>query len=139
MELKKLPHIEIEVAPLPGKKLPAAVNTLRKLDVKKVGLIAGGTAAVLTVVSVAGRYGIYRGAVAAELKRQLAAVAALYFVDSTAFEGLLPSVMSALSLFERFYTFVNGVFDLTAVFYYLTVAALFLFLSVQSLEKRRYN
>lgn len=47
MELKKLPHIEIEVAPLPGKKLPAAVNTLRKLDVKKVGLIAGGTAAVL--------------------------------------------------------------------------------------------
>lgn len=71
MELKKLPHIEIEVAPLPGKKLPAAVNTLRKLDVKKVGLIAGGTAAVLTVVSVAGRYGIYRGAVA-ELKRQLA-------------------------------------------------------------------
>ncbi len=69
----------------------------------------------------------------------LAAVAALYFVDSTAFEGLLPSVMSALSLFERFYTFVNGVFDLTAVFYYLTVAALFLFLSVQSLEKRRYN
>ena len=58
MELKKLPHIEIEVAPLPGKKLPAAVNTLRKLDVKKVGLIAGGTAAVLTVVSVAGRYGI---------------------------------------------------------------------------------
>ena len=68
MELKKLPHIEIEVAPLPGKKLPAAVNTLRKLDVKKVGLIAGGTAAVLTVVSVASRYGIYRGAVAAELK-----------------------------------------------------------------------
>ena len=71
MELKKLPHIEIEVAPLPGKKLPAAVNTLRKLDVKKVGLIAGGTAAVLTVVSVAGRYGIYRGAVAAELNRKL--------------------------------------------------------------------
>ena len=71
MELKKLPHIEIEVAPLPGKKLPAAVNTLCKLDVKKVGLIAGGTAAVLTVVSVAGRYGIYRGAVAAELHRKL--------------------------------------------------------------------
>ena len=67
-----MPQIEIEVAPLPGKKLPAAVNTLRKLDVKKVGLIAGGTAAVLTVVSVAGRYGIYRGAVAAALKRQLA-------------------------------------------------------------------
>ena len=75
MELKKLPHIEIEVAPLPGKKLPAAVNTLRKLDVKKVGLIAGGTAAVLTVVSVAGRYGIYRGAVAAESEAPAGAAA----------------------------------------------------------------
>lgn len=72
MELKKLPHIEIDVEPLPGHKLPAAVNVLRKLDMKKVGLIAGGTALAMTVVTVAGRYGIYRGAVAAELKRQLA-------------------------------------------------------------------
>ena len=47
--------------------------------------------------------------------------------------------MTQLSLFERFNSFVNGVFDLTAVVYYLSVAAFFLFLSVQSLEKRRYN
>ena len=72
MELKKLPHIEIDVEPLPGHKLPAAVNVLRKLDMKRVGLIAGGTALAMTAVTVAGRYGIYRGAVAAELKRQLA-------------------------------------------------------------------
>ncbi len=72
MELKKLPHIEIDVEPLPGRELPKAAKLLRKLDMKKLGLIVGGTAAVLTVVSVAGRYGIYRGAVAAELKRQLA-------------------------------------------------------------------
>ena len=43
------------------------------------------------------------------------------------------------SLFERLNVFVNGVFDLTAVVFYLSVAAFFLFLSVQSLEKRRYN
>lgn len=59
--------------------------------------------------------------------------------DSSRFEGLLPALMERLSLFERFYTFVNGVFDLTGIVYYLTVIALFLFLSVQSLEKRRYN
>lgn len=64
---------------------------------------------------------------------------ALYLVDSTAFEGLLPNVMEQLSLFERFNTFVNGMFDLTAIVYYFTVIAFFLFLSVQSLEKRRYN
>ena len=63
----------------------------------------------------------------------------LYFVDASIFEGLLPRIMEQLSLFERFNTFVNGVFDMTAIVYYLTFIAFFLFLSVQSLEKRRYN
>ena len=67
------------------------------------------------------------------------AVLILYLADSEAFSGLLPSVMKTLSLFERFYVFVNGVFDLTAIVYFVTFAAFFLFLSVQSLEKRRYN
>ncbi|MGN0323015.1 MAG: ABC transporter permease [Oliverpabstia sp.] len=67
------------------------------------------------------------------------AVGITYFVDSSKFEGLLPKIMTQLSLFERFYTFVNGVFDMTAIVYYMTVIIFFLFLSVQSLEKRRYN
>ena len=67
------------------------------------------------------------------------AVLILYLADPEAFSGLLPSVMKTLSLFERFYVFVNGVFDLTAIVYFVPFAAFFLFLSVQSLEKRRYN
>lgn len=67
------------------------------------------------------------------------AVVGIFSVDSSQFEGLLPDMMKKLSLFERFYTFVNGVFDLTAIIYYITVIIFFLFLSVQSLEKRRYN
>ncbi len=67
------------------------------------------------------------------------AVVIIYLADSSRFEGLLPDIMTKLSLFERFYTFVNGVFDLTAIIYYITVIIFFLFLSVQSLEKRRYN
>lgn len=55
------------------------------------------------------------------------------------FEGILPEIMTALSLFDRFEVFINGVFDLTGIVYYLSVIALFLFLSVQSMEKRRYN
>lgn len=66
-------------------------------------------------------------------------LAVCYFVNNAAFEGLLPNIMSQLSLFERFYTFVNGVFDMTAIVYYGSVIVFFLFLSVQSLEKRRYN
>lgn len=66
-------------------------------------------------------------------------LAVAYFLNSAAFEGLLPDIMTRLSLFRRFSSFVNGAFDLTAVVYYLSVAGFFLFLSVQSLEKRRYN
>lgn len=61
------------------------------------------------------------------------------WTDYTRFEGLLPAIMTQLSLFERFYVFVNGVFDMTGIVYYVSVIVLFLFLSVQSLEKRRYN
>ena len=67
------------------------------------------------------------------------ALAAAFLVDSSLFEGLLPAVMEQLSLFERFNTFVNGVFDVTAIVYYLSVIGFFLLLSVQSMEKRRYN
>lgn len=69
----------------------------------------------------------------------LAAVAIAYLIVPEAFEGLLPSVMETLSLFERFNAFVNGVFDMTAIVYYFTITAFFLFLTVQSLEKRRYS
>lgn len=69
----------------------------------------------------------------------IAGVMGTYLIDATKFEGLLPSIMAKLSLFERFSVFVNGVFDMTAIVYYFSVIAFFLFLSVQSLEKRRYN
>ncbi len=69
----------------------------------------------------------------------LAVITATYLLNPTAFEGLLPNIMRQLSLFDRFNTFVSGVFDLTAIFYYVSVIVFFLFLSVQSLEKRRYN
>ena len=69
----------------------------------------------------------------------IVAIAIIAFMDNTKFEGLLPAVMTRLSLFDRFTGFVNGVFDMTSVVYYASVAVFFLFLSVQSLEKRRYN
>ena len=69
----------------------------------------------------------------------MALVTVLCFVDQSLFEGLVPRIMTKLSLFAQLEVFVNGVFDMTSIVYYLSVAALFLFLSVQSLEKRRYN
>lgn len=69
----------------------------------------------------------------------IAAAVAAFYIDATVFEGLLPEIMRTLSLFDRFETIVNGVFDMTAIIYFLSVIVFFLFLSVQSLEKGRYN
>ena len=62
-----------------------------------------------------------------------------YILKSSASAGLFPKIMEQLSLYDRFYQFVDGIFDLRAIVYFLTVIGLFLFLSVQSLEKRRWS
>ena len=48
-------------------------------------------------------------------------------------------VLSSLSVFTRFQNFGQGVFDIAAIFYYLTITAAFLFLTVRVYEKRRWN
>lgn len=69
----------------------------------------------------------------------LAALMITYLTGTQRLEGLLPGIMTRLSLFKQFERFVDGVFDLTSVVFFLSVIVFFLFLSVQSLEKRRYN
>ena len=49
----------------------------------------------------------------------------------------LQSILSALSLYGQFSCFTNGVLNLSAVIYFLSLAALFLFLTVKSVENRR--
>ena len=61
-----------------------------------------------------------------------------YRADAAAFSGLFGDMMNAISVFDRFNTFVDGVFDLTAVVYYLSISAVMLFLTVQVMEKRRW-
>lgn len=62
-----------------------------------------------------------------------------YIKDSTSFESLFANVLERLSLFERFYNFIYGVFDISSLIYYAGIISIFLFLSVQSLEKRRWS
>ena len=47
-------------------------------------------------------------------------------------------MLKALALFDRISDFTNGIFDLTAIVYYLSVTGLFCFLTVQSMEKKRF-
>ena len=51
----------------------------------------------------------------------------------------IPGFMEKISLFEKFNGFVSGVFDISSIVFYVTVIIIFLFLTVQSLERRRYS
>lgn len=67
------------------------------------------------------------------------AIAVIYIVKKEWLEGLLPSIAEKLSLFSRFNDFSSGVFDLTSIFFFISVTCVFLFLTVQSVEKKRWS
>ena len=69
----------------------------------------------------------------------VAVIAAAYLLSPDSFQNLFPNIMKKLSLFDRFQTFVNGMFDITALAFYVSIIGLGLLLTVQSFEKRRYN
>lgn len=62
-----------------------------------------------------------------------------YFVTKSSFEGLFGKIMKGLSLFSRYATFGDGVFDITALLYFITIIAVCLFLTVQSMERKRWS
>lgn len=62
-----------------------------------------------------------------------------YFNFKESFTGLFAKVLDKVSVFDRFYLFSTGMFDLSAVVYYLSVIVFCLFLCVQSVEKKRYS
>ena len=51
----------------------------------------------------------------------------------------IKAVLYWLSIFRRYNTFVMGVFSLTDFVYYISVTAVFLFLTVRMLEKKRWS
>ena len=107
------------------------------------GTAIASLAAFAVVIAALG-FAVYRwtknGVFAAVLTMlALAGNLLVYAFHSTAFEGLFASVIEKLSLFSRFYIFITGVFDWTAVVYDLTVIALFLVFTVETMEKRRWS
>ena len=66
-------------------------------------------------------------------------LAVLFVVRPTWLLSAFDSVLSALALFEPFNDVVGGMFSIPAIVYYLSVIALFLFLTGQALERRRWN
>ena len=63
----------------------------------------------------------------------------LFLIKKSIFESAFQKLLLQCSLFERLMNFINGMFDVTAIIYYLSVTVLFLFFTVQVMEKRRWN
>lgn len=69
-----------------------------------------------------------------------AAIIGFYIKDSTAFAGLLPDILGRFSLITAFDSFTSDhVFDLRGILLYLSLSALLVFLTVQVVQKRRWN
>lgn len=68
-----------------------------------------------------------------------AALIVIYFVKPALLEGLLPTVLSSISFYSRFADFLYGSLDLTSILFYISFIGFFLYLTVQIIEKRRWN
>ncbi len=66
-------------------------------------------------------------------------VTATYFLNKTVFDGFIIRFFDWFSLLKRFKSFALGIFDLSAIVYYLSFSAVFIFLTIRIIEKRRWS
>lgn len=90
-------------------------------------------AAGLTALTKNGVFGVGIGVIAE------AALVVAAILTPTSFEGIISDLLNGLSLFDRFTPFVNGMFDLTSVVFFMAVCAVFAFLTMHSFDKRRWS
>ena len=115
-------------------------------EVKTANLI-GNVLALLLVGMTFIAIGIF---VSALTENQLSAAVGtiaiiLAFLLIGVINSLLPSnfwiryVFDCVSIFTRFQTFTNGYFDLSSLIYYVSVTAVFVYLTIRVYDRRRYN
>ncbi len=67
------------------------------------------------------------------------AIWVIYFIDNTLFVGALAKVLNAISFSNGISYFANGIFNVTDMVMNLSMIIIFVFLTVQSVQKRRWN
>lgn len=66
-------------------------------------------------------------------------IAAVYFIKPTVFTGLIQKFLNLFAIANHFDNFVGGIFDVTGIIYMLSVVCIFVFLTVQCIQKRRWS
>ena len=116
------------LAPTLSAIIPATANA---------SLICSGVAIILTALIV---YNMTKSkAISISALALLSIVTAIvYFINPAVFEGLFPAIIGKLAVFESYMIFTYGIFNITTLIYYLSITVFFVFLTVQSMEKKRW-
>ena len=69
----------------------------------------------------------------------LVAVSVLYFLDDLIFEGIIVRVLNWFSVLNHFESFYMGIFKLSDVVYYISFIYIFLYITINTIEKRRWR
>lgn len=67
------------------------------------------------------------------------ATVVIYLVKSSLFEGAIQKLLELFAIANHFDNFVGGILDLTGIVYMISVICIFVFLTVQSIQKRRWS
>lgn len=67
------------------------------------------------------------------------AMAVLYVVKASVYEGLIENICNWLAISDKYSNFSAGILDLQSCIYFISVVAIFLVITVQTLNKRRWN
>ena len=69
----------------------------------------------------------------------LGAVVIIFIVKSSLHEGAIQKLLDLLAIANHFDNFVGGILDFSGIVYMLSVICIFIFLTVQSIQKRRWS
>lgn len=69
----------------------------------------------------------------------IAIISAFYFAKPTVFDGFMINIFGWFSIMKRFFNFCYGIFDLSSIVYYISFASVFVYLTIQTIEKKRWS
>ncbi|MBE6655751.1 MAG: ABC transporter [Ruminococcaceae bacterium] len=112
----------------------------------RIGLLFGNLLAILLIGMAFIAVGVFVSAVTeSQLSSAILTIGILLgFMVVSSLSDYLPAewlrfTVSALSVFYRYQNFSHGIFDIAALVYYLSITALFLALTVRSVDRRRWR
>lgn len=69
----------------------------------------------------------------------IGSIVAVYLIKSSFFEGAIQKLLNIFNITDHFSNFVGGIFDVTGVIYMISTISIFIFLTIQSVQKRRWS